>query len=251
MLERPFQRPRYDSNDWIEPIIDRAIPIFSRFTKEEAVNIATAVELQLDAGQPELPWVTVFQSDNLNDALRRLTLAMKTPDFRTPAFDPKYRLAVDEVREILDKADAYGMFGCHAACFLIEAAGKEERFRVYSDKGRMFPQYTGDWEEALTKQFGEERISQAKKGTPELFDLLAKDRLLAAMNDKSMMLRGESTFDYIERVSEFFGMSLNSEGELEASLESLIRANKLLQGGFDEYRIATYESRGLQYIKSK
>ena len=145
---------RYTSNEWLKPIAEQAKPIFSQFPQDTAIEVATAVLKKADSGNAEIPWVTVFPSDDKRHVGSRLLQALRTPDYRTPAYDPDAHLAVEELRQLLVDHEAFGLQGKHAAYHLVRtAAGKEdELFATYQDMGRRWPQYATDWINKLKGQ---------------------------------------------------------------------------------------------------
>ncbi len=225
MTENPYLSPDYCSNDWLVPIGERAKAILTRFPREDAINIASAVLMSVDVGDKTLPWCTVFKSDSIDKVLPKLVQVLKTPDFRTPVFNPEYRMAIDEVLGIL------------------EAGKKKEHFTIYHDQARKFPQYAEDWIENLERQFGIETFLKAKEINPELFRLLTQSKLIARLNRNSIRQEGESVEELINRVMDFFEISFESE---EKFVPSLIEANRILQQGLEGYRKAAYQLRGLE-----
>jgi hypothetical protein len=247
MSETPFLPPRYDSNEWLGPIAARAKPIFADFPREEATEIAAAVLQGVDAGTTDIPWVTVFPSDNIDVVGTRLLTTLRTPDYRTPAYDPELHLAVESTRAIIDASGATGFMRPHAAYHLVQtAAGKpDENFRVYQDKARRWPQYADDWNKVLTEQFGPQGFAQAKDNQPELFELLDQSEALADayfQDHGRLQQEGESTGAFIERAIALFDIS---------SVEGLREASRILGRGQEGYRKASYRLRGLPDPKVK
>src|SRR6266404_350105 len=63
---------RYTSNEWLNPIATEAKPIFARFPRDTAIEVASAVLKGVDKGETQIPWVTVFPSDDKHHVGSRL-----------------------------------------------------------------------------------------------------------------------------------------------------------------------------------
>jgi hypothetical protein len=232
---------RYTSNEWLVPIAEEATPIFSQFSQETAIEVATAVLKSKDTGTTEIPWTTVFPSDDRTQVASRLARVLTTHDYSTPAYSADTHLAVEELRELLNRHDAVGLQGKHAAYHLVRtAAGKEdELFLTYQDMGRKWPQYATDWISKLKRQFGDDGYEGVRAVHPEFAVLLGKTAAVAELHyeqRRSVQQPGESVVDLIQRVAQFFDL---------ATVDGLAEANKVLGHGFEGYRKAAYQIRGL------
>lgn len=232
---------RYTSNEWISPIIEEARPMLEKFPSGVAREVASAVLKTVDGGQTETPWATVFPSDDKSVVATRLVEVLRAPDHSTPAYDPDTRSAVKELVHFLDTHEAYGLFGCQAAYFLVQAAaGKEsETFLTYQDLSRRWPQYSTAWTEDLTKQFGEEGYDEIMASDQELPTLMGGVELAAKIyyqRNGRLDQAGESTADLIARAVDLFDIS---------TVDGLKEANRILERGFEGYREVTYRIRGL------
>jgi hypothetical protein len=131
---QPFSESRYTSNAWLGPIAEQAQDVFKQLSREAAIEVAAALLKTTDTGTVDIPWATVFPSDDKTQIGGRL---LQAPDHETPVFDPDTYLAVKELQNLLNKHDAVGMLGKHAAYHLVQAAaGKQENFLTYQDLGR-------------------------------------------------------------------------------------------------------------------
>jgi|GEM_PF-1643281 len=232
---------RYYSNDWLIPIAEEAKPVFSQFPRETAIEVATAVLKGADSGEAAIPWTTVFPSDDKEQIGARLLQVLQTPDYQTTAFNPDTHLAVEELNELLNRHEAWGLQGRHAAYHLVRtAAGKEqERFSTYQDMGRKWPQYAGDWTHQLKTQFGDEGYEKIRAVHPEFAVLLGKTAATAELHYRQkgeIPQPGESAFDVITRVAHMFDLT---------SIEGLSEASRILGQGFEGYRRVAYQIRGL------
>jgi hypothetical protein len=240
-MSTPGGESRYTSNEWLVPIAGEAMPIFSQFPQETAIEVAAAVLKSKDTGATEIPWATVFPSDDKTQVASRLARVLTTPDYSTPAYDVDTHLAVEELRGLLDRHHAVGLQGKHAAYYLVQtAAGKEdEPFLTYQDTSRKWPQYATDWFGKLEEQFGKGGYEEIRSIHPEFAILLGSTAAAAELHyqqRQSMQQPGESSVDLIQRVAQFFDLS---------SIDGLIEANKVLEHGLEGYRKAAYHIRGL------
>lgn len=236
-----FTHGRYTSNEWIVPIVEEARPILEEFPPIVATEVASAVLKNADTGCTDIPWVTVFPSDDESQVAARLLEVLKQPDYSTPAYDPDTHLAVEELQQLLLTYDADGMFGAHAAYHLVQAAaGKEnETFLTFQDKARRWPQYSSTWTEDLRRQFGDNGCEEVLATNQELADLLEQTETVSALhykNSESIRQQGESTNDLIVRALDFFDIT---------SAEGLAEAARILSRGFEGYRKLAYQIRGL------
>jgi len=232
---------RYSSNEWIDPIVMDARPIFEEFPEGTAVEVASAVLKSVDIGTTEIPWTTVFPSDNISQIASSLLKVLQTPDYSTPAYNQDTHLAVEELIHLLERHDAVGMLGAHAAYHLVQAAaGKEdELFRTYQDLSRRWPQYSSAWADDITRQFGEGGYVGIVGANQELSELLGSIEIASELhyqNSDTIEQPGESTTDLIARTLDFFDLS---------TAEGLAEASRILGRGFDGYRRLAYQIRGL------
>lgn len=233
---------RYFNNGWIEPIVIEARPILDSFVPETAIGIASAVLQTIDGGDPEIPWATVFPSDERDLVAQRLLRVLQTPDNETPAYNDDTFLAVQNLQQILNKHDAVGHVGAHATYHLVQvAAGKRnEHFTTYSDLARKWPQYATDWYRKLRSQFGGLPGEDEVLGkSPELERKLAATVRAADTHYKvqgEIRQPGEPTPGLISRSLAFFDVS---------TVEGLEEANRILSAGFIGYRSEAYHIRGL------
>lgn len=230
---------RYTSNEWLIPIGEKAKRVFEPLPRQVAIEVVNTVLTQEDSGTTDIPWTTVFPSDDLNDVCSRLLTTLRTPDGQTPAYDPDLRSAVNDLKRILFEEGALdGRFlACHAAYHLVRvAAGKPgELFTTYRDLARRWPQYAGSWETDLIEQFGTRAVSRTRRKHGELFDLLHQNQAIARMNEQPQLQRdGEAIPNFISRA--FESLSITDV----ASLES---ATRLLNKRHDGYRQASYQLR--------
>jgi hypothetical protein len=240
-MSQESNEPRYTSNDWLVPIAEEAKPIFSQFPQETAIEVATAVLKGADSGETVIPWTTVFPSDNKEQVGARLLQVLQTPDYQTPAYNPDTHLAVEELNELLNRHSAWSLQGKHAAYHLVRtAAGKEEeKFLTYQDIARKYPQYATEWIGQLKSQFGSEGYEAIRSVHPEFAVLLGNTAAVAELHYQrkgEIPQPGESAFDVITRVAQMFELT---------SIESLSEASRVLDQGFEGYRKAAYQIRGL------
>ncbi len=236
---------RYTSNDWIKPIIEEAKPVFEEFPVQIATEIATAVLKHADSGQTDIPWVTVFPSDDKSQIMPRLVEVLQTPDYSTPAYNPDTHLAFEELIQLLDKHEAVGMLGAHAAYYFVQAAaGKEnELFCTYQDISRRYPQYGSSWRRDLSEQFGKQGYGEIVSADYKLLAFLLSTEGIAEdyyENDGSIAQPGESAAELISRTFEFFDISVE-----DADVDIIVNATKILERGLEGYRALAYEIRGL------
>lgn len=233
---------RYYSNEWLIPIGDRAKKVLSQYPRPIAIEIANALLIEEDTGASDIPWTTVFPSDDINDVVKRLLAVIRTPDVQTPATNPDYRPTINDLKMILFKEGTLeGQFlALHAAYHLVRvAAGNlEEHFLTYRDMSRRWPQYTGDWEKKLAQQFGSNKSIDAINGNPELVMLLNGQQAIAREFESkgSLQKPDESIPDFLTRAFIAFNIT---------SLESLESAAKLADKRFVDYRVVTYGLRGI------
>lgn len=232
---------RYTSNEWLIPIGEKAKKVFEPLPRQVAIEVANTVLTQEDSGTTDIPWATVFPSDDLDDICSRLLATLKTPDAQTPAYNADLQSAINDLRRILFEAGVLDsqFLACHAAYHLVRvAAGKtEELFTTYRDLARRWPQYAGEWEAKLIKQFGVRAISKAKQKHSKLFDLLHQNQAIARIHKQPQLQRvGETTPSFISRAFE----SLNI-----TDVSNLKAATRLLNKRHDEYRRASYQLRGI------
>ncbi len=236
---------RYYSNDWLKPIGDKAERVFEQLPRASAIEAATAVLTQEDTGDVAVPWTTVFPSDELGDVYARLLGVLKTPDGETPFNKAEFRPVINDLKGILFREGALkGQFtACHAAYHLVRvAAGKpEEKFSVYRDHARKWPQYSGEWQRNLVEQFGEGRVSSSVRGCPELFAILDGDLRLSQVDQGrrgSPQKQGESTLNLLQRAFATFDTS---------TPEGLATAARVMQYRFTDYRRMAYRLRSLEF----
>lgn len=232
---------RYTSNEWIEPIVGDARPILNEFSKEVAIEVASAVLKSVDSRCTETPWTTIFPSDDRSQIASRLLGVLRASDYNTPAYNPDTHLAVEELRNLLEKHDAVGMLGAHAAYHFVQAAaGKEnEIFTTYQDLSRRWPQYASSWTKNLRVQFGSEGYQEIMATNATLSSLQEKIEKVAELHYQSngtIAQPGESTPDLINRTLEFFDIS---------TVDGLDEATRILEHSFDGYRTLAYHIRGL------
>lgn len=231
---------RYHSNDWIIPIVDEARPILDSFPRETALEVAATTLKASDIGQVDIPWVTIFPSDDKGTVSKRLLEVLKKPDGQTLAFEADTFLAVESLKGILARHDAFGHLGAYAAYHMVQAAaGKEdETFLTYQDKSRKYPQYATEWAEDLVRQFGSEGFEQIRQLNPELTLLMGQTAAIADWHYQQTKIQqdGESPTELIGRALEFFDIS---------TVEGLQDASRILERGFSGYRRLTYQARGL------
>lgn len=236
-----FTDGRYTSNEWIEPIIQDAMPLLEGFPADVATEVASAALKSVDAGPPEIPWVTVFPSDNKSQVASKLLTVLREPDFSTPVYDPDTHLAVEQLRDILDRHDAFGLLGCHAAYHLVQAAAgkRDENFLTYQDKSRKWPQYSSEWPEHLVRQFGDEGYHEILTADDELATILG---MIAAASQLQYQKRGdiiqpgESTSELIDRTLQFLNIT---------AVDDFSEATRILELGLEDFRAAAYRIRGL------
>jgi hypothetical protein len=247
MIEKPrYLSPKVDSNDWLKPIAESAKTVFSRFLRDEAIEIAGALVKGIYGVEGnEVPWVIVFSSDNFELVLEKLKVVLRTPDGKTPTTNPKYSESIKNLRKILfDAGAASWPFSDHAACNLINvAAGESEtaRWYFYNDNSRKYPQYVDDWEEKLIEQFGEETVYRAIQNNSEPLDLLKQnEEIVLSHGPRSLQKEGEDTAAFFKRA--FTSLNVAGSENLE---ESLNTATKLLETRLDGYRKAAYQLRGI------
>lgn len=247
MIEQPFKRPRYDSNDWLGPIAERAKSIFADFPREQATEIAAAVLKGVDSGVEDIPWITVFPSDDVDVVSRRLIAVLRTPDCRTPAYDPNLRLAVESTNAIIEASGAERYMRTLAVYHLVQtAAGKpDENFRTYQDLARRWPVYAPCWKKDLREQFGSRGYVQARNSQPELFELLDQSEALADAyfrDQGPLQQEGESTSAFAERAITLFEIN---------SVDGLREASRIMGISKEGYREACYRLRGLPEPKQE
>ena len=240
-MSQESNESRYHSNEWLIPIAEEAKPIFSQFPQETAIEVATAVLKGADSGETIIPWTTVFPSDDKQQVGTRLLQVLQTPDYQTPAYNPDTHLAVEELDELLNRHQAWGLQGKHAAYHLVRtAAGKEqEKFLTYQDIGRKWPQYASGWMKYLMTQFGYEGTKEIVTVHPEFAVLLGKTAAIAELHYQQqgeIPQPGETASDVITRVAQMFDLT---------SIESLSEASSVLDQGFEGYRRAAHQIRGL------
>lgn len=231
----------YHSDELLIPIAEEAKPVFSQFPPETAIEVATAVLKGADSGEAAIPWTTVFPSDDKEQIGARLLRVLQTPDYQTPAYSPDTHLAVEELSELLSKHKAWGLQGKRAAYHLVRtAAGKEEeKFLTYQDMGRKWPQYAPDWIKQLDRQFGNKGYEEIVAIRPEFALLLGKTAVAAELHYQrkgQIPQPGETAFDVITRVAPMFDLT---------TIEGLREASRVLDQGFEGYRKAAYQIRGL------
>lgn len=232
---------RYTSNEWVEPIIVEAQPILREFPQGEAREIAAAVLKLADIGDAITPWTTVFPSDDTSTVAANLVRVLYTPDYDTPAYNPDTHMAVEELRELLDAHEAVGMLGAHAAYHLVQAAAgkQDETFYTYQDKSRKWPQYTSEWPEQLTEQFGPNGYAAIMAIDDELPAIQAQIEDAADLHYQikgSIAQTSETPTELIRRATDFFDIH---------TIDGLREASRILQRGLDGYRALAYQVRGL------
>lgn len=233
---------RYYSNEWLIPIAEEAKPVFSEFPKDTAIEVATALLKGVDSGEDVIPWTTVFPSDDKRRLGARLLKVLQTPDYQTPAYNPDTHLAVEELGQLLDRHEAWGLQGKHAAYHLVRvAAGKEEEnFLTYQDIGRKWPQYASDWFHQLDTQFGHDGAKEIAAVCPEFLGLLGRTAVIADLYHQqkgAIPQPGEAAPSVLARVGQMFDLT---------SIEGLSEACRVLGQGFEGYRKVTYQIRGLR-----
>lgn len=231
------------SNDWLVPIVEEARPVLDSFDRETAIEIAVAVLKKSDTQIVELPWATVFPSDDIESVARRLHEVLLTPDYQTPFYSADTVLAVDSLRNILRRHKVEGIFASHAAYSIVQSvAGTDESFFTYQDAARKWSQYGDDWLRKLSSQFGADVIDRMKQVNPELITLLELSQSLATMHERQLNLSqdGESHAALIKRTLEFLNVD---------SIDDLNEAAKVLEVGLDDYRGLSYRLRGLTVPK--
>lgn len=236
---------KYFSNDYVKPIVQEAKPILEEFPTEVATEIATAVLKDVDAGLTEIPWVTIFPSDDRSQIASRLMGVLRTADYDTPAYNPETRLAFDALTGLLERRDAVGMTGANAAYHLVQSvAGKEnEHFRTYQDQARLYPQYASIWRRDLWQQFGSEGYLEIIDTDRDLQLMLVRSEGIAERNREEgsdIFQPEESVADAIVRTLDFFDIS--TEG---LSIDDLKNATRILERGLEGYRALAYQLRGL------
>ncbi|MBI2547342.1 MAG: hypothetical protein HYW23_02740 [Candidatus Aenigmarchaeota archaeon] len=235
-----FDTSRYTSNEWLAPIGEKAKEVFRHYPRAVAIESASAVLYQYDSGRVEVPWTTVFPSDDISRVYERLLTTLRTPDHQTPAFDPQLREPIKQLIKILSEADAEdGAIACHASYYLVQvAAGKlEENFRTYQDLARRYPQYSNEWINTLLEQFGYDRVLKAAVQHLELFNLLHKNETLGLQCGQPRLQQdGESTPDFIRRAIQALNIT---------DMDSLVTTTKMVDRRNIPYRTAAYNLRGL------
>lgn len=234
---------RYTSNEWLLPIGERARKVFAPFPRQGAIEVANTVLTEKDSGPSDIPWTTVFPSDDLDSVCGRLLDTLKSPDGQTPAYNPYLISAVNDLKRIMFEEGALEeqTLACHATYHLVRvAAGKpEELFRTYRDLARRWPQYAGGWEADLVEQFGAKAVSKAAQKHGRLFYLLRRNQAIARMYEQPQLQQvGEATPNFISRAFE----SLNI-----IDVVGLEAATRLLNIRHDEYKRASYRLREIPY----
>jgi len=236
---------KYNSNDWLNPIGERANEVFLDYPRTEAIKIANAILIDEDSGDKNTPWAVIFPSDDLDEACDRLLEVLRTPDGQTPFYAPELQLGIREIQRIMGEEGALaGRFlACHAAYHLVRvAAGKpEEHFRTYRDLARSWPQYAecpGNWESELEKQFGPLRVRKAFFKKPELANILRHTAFVAKLREGSTLQEEEEPTPHF--IARMLGNIPDGLGIEEAS--------KLLELRLVDYRKAAYQLRGIPLL---
>lgn len=240
-------RDFYVSNEWLVPIEEKARQVFKQLPRTTAVEVASAILTLEDSGDTEIPWTTVFPSDDIDDVCSRLLTTLRTPDLETPANNVELRPAINDLKGILFKEGALvdQPQACHAAYHLVRvAAGRmDENFDIYRDLARQWPQYavgSTSWAAMLEVQFGQDRVEVTRVSNPELFDLLRQSQSLARLKSTSTFaLEGETVGDFITRGLE--SLNVTDVASLEAAARLMARRHL-------PYREAAYRLRGLPEI---
>lgn len=239
---------RYISNDWLEPIAEKAQGIFCSFDRDSAIDIAAGVHLEMDIPDIDIPWVVSFPSDSINQLGHKLLSAAQTPDGQTPYFDARFQEPIAKLKKLLEEEQAIeGMIGLQASYHLLTVAGGHpgENLTIYRDKARRWPQYAHDWREKLIEQFGSGQVDKMLKRNFELARFLADNERIAYLDYErqgELAGKGESTPEFIERVFTSFEMI----GDINLGTEDGLRqATKLLSQRQEGYRVAAYNLRGL------
>ncbi|HWA51838.1 MAG TPA: hypothetical protein VG895_02190 [Patescibacteria group bacterium] len=230
--------PRWANNDWLTPIGQEAEAIFAGVDPKTKIEVACAVHKNLDTGATDIPWTTVFPSDDIDDVCQRLLLTLKTPDYQTPAYDPEMSELTAQIHDLLRKHNAIEGFGTRqqASYHLVQvAAGKpEELFRTFTDYSRRYPQYVENWVEDLTKFYGLQAVDKAEKDHPELFLLLAQTRYESFLSYHPSQEQIDFNKYIVDQLAKL------SEGDFEKLLEEN-------EARLDPYAKASYALRGLTY----
>lgn len=227
--------------------------ILSDVPQDRAVSIALAAsqEIGLGGGKPQIPAIIIFnyEGHDPDTVWRRLTDAMRTPDYDTPAFTPELRDPIDRLKEIFYMRDyTDGYFAGLVADHVIRVAGGDPAaiFSVYQDNGRRYPVNSADWYEELERQFEgvlfqSENASDAEK---EFLSLLGDSDNLAkkhrALHKKQM--DGEDTFSYLVRTLGELGDHFDMTTEA-----GIISAGNTLDRLWRDYRREAYALRGIPY----
>jgi len=231
--------------EMLQPVLTEARTILSQFPQETAIEVANAVLIESHAGETQIPWVTVFPSDDKRHVGERLLKALQTSDYRTPVYDTKTKVAVGQIKELLAHHKLIGMGSTNAAYHIVRAmAGKEtEHFTTYQDLGREFPQYATTWLRQLREQFGDEGYAEITQEYPELTRLSQETEKAAELHyvqQGEMQHEGEDPANTAKRALEFL-----PDEPSATDIDNLRTLNRSLQAGFQNYRSAAYAIRGL------
>lgn len=220
---------KYNTNDWLIPIEKKAKKVFRSLPQQTAIDVTTTILVQGYVQQAEIPWVTVFPSDSLDNICPQLLEVFKTPDGKTPAYNPDLQSAVNDLKLILYKEGALSnlFLERQAAYHLVKvAAGKtEEPFIVYQDIARKWPLYLGGWIKDLKGQFGTRKVRAAERKHNELFRLLRDNQNII------QLAKGPNQQVPVE----------------DTSPVDLNQISKLLGTRLDVYRAAAYQIRGIPF----
>ncbi|NTU46528.1 hypothetical protein HGA88_02795 [Candidatus Roizmanbacteria bacterium] len=238
---------KYNSNEWLIPIGEKAKELFSGMPKQMAIDATSTILIEEDGGNTELPWTTVFLSDDIDDVLGRLLTTFKTPDYETPAYNTDLRPVINDLKMILNKGGAFdGQFSALQASYelvRIAADKPNENFLNYIDFARRYSQYSGSWKKNLIKQFGRSQLNWALKRHEELALLLEQSEdLEIAYTQPDLMRKGESVVDFIVRGFESLNIS---------DVASIETASKLLDTRIRQYELAAYNLRGIPLVEEK
>lgn len=235
---------RYQSNDWLVPIVRDAKEALADFNHEEALTIATAVFAEKCHFETEVPWEIVFPSEDIDNSLDRLEAALlmsKGTSLDELLADPRIQNGASQIKSILSKESSpSGNITAFAARHVFRAihGNQEEDCHVYSDHARNYPQYAGDWLKELTKQFGDDFRDRLVREHSNFFSIVEGGILNAAAINPTVRRPAESIPDYIKRALSVAGDT--GFGELTT----------ILQRRLTPYRKESYELRGLQFSQT-
>lgn len=229
---------QYYSNDWLQPLGEKAVAALKDFPREKAIAAASVVYAKEGMAQLNIPWTIIFDSDDLDESLDKLERTLKNPLGISPENDEEISESVTLLRTFIDEAGAntYAT-AAHASMHMLKAVhgDTQEEFRTYQDLSRFYPQYTGEWANTLSEQFGYDYKNGLKSDHSSFFAILDLDIVNSvSLGGDCLQNDNENAANYIRRAFETVGI---------VGLEEMTR---ILNRKLMPYQQAAHRFRGLE-----